>query len=48
MPASTALNETNRAFVDSATMRASVVLPEDDRLKQVALDRLAERLAWRE
>ena len=54
MPASTALNETNRAFVVSAMMRASVVLPVPggpQRMidcRQVALDRFAQRLAGRE
>ena len=54
MPESTALNETKRACVVSAMMPRERRLagagraPEDDRLQQVALDRLAQRPAGRE
>ena len=53
MPASTALNETNCARVMSAMMPRQRGLagagraPQDDRLQQVALDRLAQRPARR-
>ena len=51
MPDSTALNGTKCASVNSAMIRASVVLPvpgrppEDERLQQIAFDGLAKRLA---